>query len=270
MWQFVMNSPGNVHRRAVFDGGNGPELRRVNRLLALGCFLIIAALHAALIFAFGFFAKGERSFTEPGELFLTLELSDPGPAEPAGDAAAAEAPLPAAVPLPREEAPPPEPIVEPVLEAAAESVPVPEEAAPGIASPAEPEQAIPVAASFSGAATGVVPAVTGTAPGRGNSGTERRPMTEAEYLALIMVRLEKNKVYPLSVRKRGIEGDIAAAFSIGRDGSVSDMKLTDPSGHRFLAQAAFETIRSASPFPVMEGREGAYTVQVSIRYRLED
>jgi TonB family protein len=95
-------------------------------------------------------------------------------------------------------------------------------------------------------------------------------MTDAEYLALIMARLEKNKIYPLSVRKRGIEGDIAAAFNIGRDGSVSDMKLVDPSGHRFLAQAAFETIRSASPFPVMEGREGAYTVQVSIRYRLEE
>jgi TonB family protein len=257
MWQFAMNSPGNS--RAGFAGGNGPD--RVNRLLALGCFLIIAALHAALIVAFGVFAQGERSLPELGDLFLTLEPPEPGPAEPALEEAAAM-PLPAAAPLPREEAPPPEPFPEP----AAESVPVFEEAALDSAFPAEPEWPVPAAAAPSGSTGSVVPARAG----RGNAGTGRRPMTEAEYLALIMARLERNKVYPLSVRKRGIEGDIAAAFSIGRDGSVSDMKLTDPSGHRFLAQAAFETIRSASPFPVMEGREGAYTVQVSIRYRLED
>jgi TonB family protein len=95
-------------------------------------------------------------------------------------------------------------------------------------------------------------------------------MTEAEYLALIMGRLEKNKIYPQSVRKRGIEGDIVAAFSIRQDGTVSDLRLADPSGHRFLAQAAFETIRSASPFPVMEGHKGEYPVQVRIRYHLEE
>jgi outer membrane biosynthesis protein TonB len=48
------------------------------------------------------------------------------------------------------------------------------------------------------------------------------------------------------------------------------MKLADPVGHRFLAQAAFQTIRSASPFPVMEGRDGDYMAQVRIRYRLDD
>jgi protein TonB len=95
-------------------------------------------------------------------------------------------------------------------------------------------------------------------------------MTDAEYLALVMALLEKNKIYPLAARKRGIEGDIRAVFTIRRDGSVSDMRLADKDGHRFLAQAAFETIRSASPFPVREGWDGDYTIQVNIRYQLED
>jgi protein TonB len=95
-------------------------------------------------------------------------------------------------------------------------------------------------------------------------------MTDAEYLALIMGRLEKHKIYPLSVRKRGIEGDVTVEFTIKRDGTVSALSMADPSGHRFLVQAAFETIHSASPFPVMEGREGDYTARVSIRYQLED
>ena len=85
-----------------------------------------------------------------------------------------------------------------------------------------------------------------------------------------MGRLEKTIIYPLSVRKRGIEGDIKVHFTIKQDGTVSEIRLADPSGHRFLAQAAFETIRSASPFPLREGREGEYTAQVNIRYRLED
>ena len=95
-------------------------------------------------------------------------------------------------------------------------------------------------------------------------------MTAAEYLALIMGRLERNKISPLSVRRRGIDGNITVDFTIRPDGTVSDMSLADPSGHRFLAQAAFETIRSAAPFPVLEGHEGDYTVRVSIRYQLED
>jgi TonB family protein len=95
-------------------------------------------------------------------------------------------------------------------------------------------------------------------------------MTDAEYLALILDRLEKNKIYPLSVRKRGIQGDVTVAFIVKPDGTVSDVRLAGPSDHRFLAQAAFETIRSAVPFPVMEGRDRDYTAQVCIRYRLED
>ena len=182
-------------------------------------------------------------------MFITLDFADHGPEEPAAEAAPELPP----VPLPQEEAP--------SLEPAAEETPVLREES-GIASQAE--TAIPGAAAPS--------AHTGDAalPVSVPSTVKNSPMTDADYLALIMGRLEKNKIYPLSVRKRGIEGDIMAAFTIRQDGTVTDMRLVDPSGHRFLAQAAFETIRSASPFPVMEGYEGDYTVQVSIRYHLED
>ena len=189
--------------------------------------------------------------TETGELFITLDFADQGPQEAAAPAAPESPP----VPLPRVEAPAPEPV--------AEELPLPLEEA-GLASQAAPEAALPGAASPSAHAGDAAPF------GSGPSVAKNSSMTAAEYLALIMGRLEKNKIYPLAVRKRGIEGDIMAAFTIRQDGTVSDMRLVDPSGHRFLAQAAFETIRSASPFPVMEGHEGDYAVQVSIRYHLED
>ncbi|MDR1586207.1 MAG: TonB family protein [Treponema sp.] len=97
--------------------------------------------------------------------------------------------------------------------------------------------------------------------------TEKPVMSEAEYISLIMKRLEENKIYPLVMRKRGIEGDAAVEFTILPDGKLGALKLGD--AHPFLVQAAAETVKSASPFPVMEGKTGEYTMKVTIRYRLE-
>jgi protein TonB len=271
MWQFAMNSPGNAGYRAGFDGGNGPELRRVNRLLALGCFLIVAALHAALIFAFDFFAMGERSLPESGELFLTLELPDPGPAEPAGDEAPAELSLPPAAPLPREEAPPPEPVLEPT----AESVPVPEEAAPGIASPAEPEQAIPVAASFSGSATGVAPAVTGTAPGRGNSGPAFRDLRAealSRYASMVHGLIDRRKEYPYQARRQDQEGTVRIRFTLSRQGYLAeDPVIENRSRYRLLNESALEAVKNAAPYPRFPEEipedEMSFQVAVSFSFR---
>jgi TonB family protein len=246
----------------------------VNRLLSLACFIVIVALHIALLSVFEFFEQHEKPFVDSRELSLIFDLADNSPGElvtetapkPPQKTAQEEArvvPL-AAVPLPREDVFLPEPAIQ--------EIPVPEEEpAAGVGSQAEPETV-----AFSGTAVSA-PAEGAADTGHTTSSVRLRsepkgksPMTDAEYLALVMGRLEQNKIYPLSVRKRGIEGDIMVAFIIQRDGSVSDMKLADPVGHRFLVQAAFETIRSASPFPVMEGRDGDYTAQVCIRYRLED
>jgi TonB family protein len=256
MWQFAMNSPAEENCRATFGAGNGAESGRLSRLLSLACFAALAALHIAALSAFGFPVKSERPGAETGELSLALEFADSGP----GALKTGAEPPPPPAPLLQEELPPPAPREDPVSR---------EEVASDTASPAVAETALPAAASFPASGEGVSASAAAPA-GFASSAPARKAMTHAEYLALVMERLEKNKLYPLAVRKRGIEGDITTAFTIRQDGTVSDMTLADPSGHRFLAQAAFETIRSASPFPVMEGHDGEYTVQVSIRYRLED
>ncbi|MDR1176424.1 MAG: energy transducer TonB, partial [Treponema sp.] len=130
-----------------------------------------------------------------------------------------------AVPLPREDAPLQEPAVK--------EIPVPEkQPVAGVASLAEPEATTGTSASASAENTPTERAAdTGYAASsvRLRSGpTGKSPMTDTEYLALVMGRLEQYKIYPLSVRKRGIEGDITVVFVIQRDGSVSDMKLADP------------------------------------------
>jgi protein TonB len=284
MWRFAMNSPGKENWGSGLARGKGDSLW-VNRFLTLVCFMAIGTLHILVLAGFDYFKMKEKPLMETRELSLTLDVADHTAEEwdegtKEVTEAAPEVPPPA-VSLPQEEVPLPEPASEeiPVLqeESSTASLSEPELPLPADVSLSEPERALPVAASFSASDEGasmhtgnVAPSEPSVSPLAGSVSGPKKKMTDAEYLALIMRRLEKNKIYPLSVRKRGIEGDITVSFTIKQDGTVSKISLADPSGHRFLAQAAFETIRSASPFPIMEGREGDYTAQVNIRYRLED
>jgi protein TonB len=94
-------------------------------------------------------------------------------------------------------------------------------------------------------------------------------MSESDYLALIMRRLEEKKVYPLAMRKRGIEGAMPVSFTIRADGSLARVQAEERGAHPFLMQAALETVKSASPFPVLEREGGDFSVHVTIKYQLE-
>jgi protein TonB len=93
-------------------------------------------------------------------------------------------------------------------------------------------------------------------------------MSDAEYTALVMRRLEEKKIYPLAMRKRGITGDAETLFTIRPDGSLGDLRAGE-GAHPLLVQAALETVRCAAPFPVMEGRGEDYSLRVTIRFQLE-
>jgi TonB family protein len=86
---------------------------------------------------------------------------------------------------------------------------------------------------------------------------------------MIMRRLEEKKVYPFAMRKRGIEGDVSVRFVVKSDGSLGAVQPAAKAAHPFLVQAALETVKSAGPFPVMEGSAGDFSVQLTIRYQLE-
>jgi TonB family protein len=71
------------------------------------------------------------------------------------------------------------------------------------------------------------------------------------------------------MRKRGIAGDAAVWFTIRPDGSLGSLRAGDGPAHPFLVQAALETVKSAAPFPVMEGSGEDYALRVTIRFQLE-
>jgi TonB family protein len=215
------------------------------------CFLVLAGLHILIPALFPFSPAARRKLPVE-ELSLTFE-SFTAPVFPVEEVVppAAESPAP-----PLEETALPELPAEAVPEAVETS---------GWETPV-PSAVITETAVSAGAPASAVPVPAGSpAPARAAFG-------QADYLALIMRRLEEKKIYPLSVRKRGIEGDVTVDFIIGPNGEAAGITLAD-SDHRFLGQAAIETIRAASPFPLMAGmnyQEMNYPVRVTIRYRLEE
>ena len=198
----------------------------------LGCFAVLGLAHVLVICLAGFSAP-QKAAAAKRELFLSFAPVSSAPAVPAPPLPQKTArPVPAAEALPAETAPLEESFTPVTADSAAES-------------------GAEETGGYSGAASAA------------------RPMSEADYLAMIMRRLEEKKVYPLAMRKRGIEGDVSVRFIVKRDGSLGAVAPAANPAHPFLAQAALETVKSASPFPVMEGSAGEFSVQVTIRYQLE-
>jgi TonB family protein len=104
----------------------------------------------------------------------------------------------------------------------------------------------------------------------GDAGTAAAGQGEADYLALIMRRLEEKKVYPMSMRKRGIEGDVSVYFVVKSDGSLAAVPEAENAAHPFLAQAALETVKSASPFPALEENVADFPVRLVMRFQISE
>jgi TonB family protein len=234
----LMNSP--EHKK--FD----LHYKGENRHLGAGLFCILLLIHVLFIVLSGFFLV--KTVKDP-ELKKELTLAFEQVFSPPPPKASPQAALPEKIELPAE-------LVPEIVEEAED---VPFDDTPALdafdtenfthagSEYGEPGESVDVPA---------VPAV--------------RRMSEAEYLAMIMKRLQENRVYPLSMRKRGIQGDMAVNFTIHSDGSVGAIEPGDPRAHPFLKQAALETIKAAGPFPVWEGISGDYSMKVTIRYRLEE
>jgi protein TonB len=90
-----------------------------------------------------------------------------------------------------------------------------------------------------------------------------------DYRAIILRQLEGRKVYPAAARKRGIIGPVTLCFSVAPDGTVSELSV-EVASHRFLRQAALESVRKAAPFSFPERPSGKIDMQVTLEYRLEE
>ena len=74
-------------------------------------------------------------------------------------------------------------------------------------------------------------------------------MTREDYFGMVRMKIESRKKYPVTARKRQIEGSVEVGFIIDTDGRVSSVEVVKASPHPDLNLAALNAVKSAAPFP---------------------
>ena len=64
--------------------------------------------------------------------------------------------------------------------------------------------------------------------------------------------------------RNGWEGRVLVELSLARGGALEDVQIVDASGYRVLDSATVRAVRSAAPYPPLEGK-----VRVPVTYRLD-
>ena len=70
----------------------------------------------------------------------------------------------------------------------------------------------------------------------------------SDYRGRVRDRLVRNKHYPAMAQRFNIQGVVTFTFSLTRDGAVSDLRITQSSGHAMLDKAAIRTVELSAPF----------------------
>ncbi len=256
-----------VHR--ILSARGRRESRRTEMASLAAAFLLHALAFAVALILPRLQARPEPLQFVPVQVIPAQALGVRRPAPPQRKPAEAEKPAPAEPePEPQEEAPPPEPPAEdvPVLpreepkkpEPPKNQVKPPEPQRPDRKTGEEPkppqEQSAP-----SDARPGVAPGETGDQLGRRGAatgspvgttafgsriGVENPDFTYGYYLDRLLSLIDAQWQRPNM-------GEVKAVihFEIGKDGSISDLRVAESSGYNSFDFAALRAVQSAAPFP---------------------
>jgi TonB family protein len=90
------------------------------------------------------------------------------------------------------------------------------------------------------------------------------------YTGILKKRLAAVWGYPREAKAKSMEGKSHALFSLTRDGHLTGVEITGPSGHEILDQEGLDAIRRAAPFPPFPGSISVerLNINVTFEYRL--
>ena len=255
--------------------------------LRLG-FLVSGLLHVAVVTAFSLSSEREiPAVDEPRSLTLRLAVFEPVQSAPSPPLPIEEnesqpevsvlSPPPEPPEQTEKKQPPPEIQPKPAVQRAApESKPVVKQASarkPVTKKPIKPRRENPQRKSKKPAQSPPVnrPSVTLAAvpkpqPVRAEVDTQMKQ----HYLAALAAKINRNKYYPLSSRRRGEEGKVVVRFVVQKNGELTELSIVESSGSRRLDAAALKTLRRVSPFrPIPEtlGRDN-WSISVPIAFSL--
>lgn len=98
--------------------------------------------------------------------------------------------------------------------------------------------------------------------------SERRQARRDRFMALLNERINSNKHYPKSARRRGIEGKVELVFEVCSDGKVDN--ITVVSGRSIFKRSAIQAIVKSFPIEVDEALfEFPHEFRVTLEYVLK-
>lgn len=90
------------------------------------------------------------------------------------------------------------------------------------------------------------------------------------YLAELMRKLSRHKVYPADLKRDKVEGKVVLKFTIAADGQVVFADVQGTSGSLELDSAAMSMLKRASPLPAIPGwmNRTELTLSIPVEYSL--
>ena len=73
--------------------------------------------------------------------------------------------------------------------------------------------------------------------------------TADKYMEMVLLRIERHKIYPRNARVRQVEGEVTVRFIITPEGNVRAVEVVKTSGDKSLDRAALAAVKGAAPFP---------------------
>ncbi len=92
-----------------------------------------------------------------------------------------------------------------------------------------------------------------------------------EYDAAILARIEAVKHYPLSAKRRNIQGKVIVSFRIDQEGRPVMSRIVQSSGSGLIDEAALDAVRDGAPYPKspVGGHDMSAPLTVSIAFILK-
>jgi len=93
------------------------------------------------------------------------------------------------------------------------------------------------------------------------------PKLRHAYISSLLRKIERNKFYPRSARRRHIQGKIRVAMTVRCNGSISGLRVSG--GHKQLKSAAAKAVRKAAPFQrPPSGVDCPFPLRYSLKYNV--
>lgn len=97
--------------------------------------------------------------------------------------------------------------------------------------------------------------------------TAKTKFNPKHIIAQIKNKIARNKYYPNSAKRRGIEGRVGLQLSVSQNGTIQSLHIINSSGSKTLDKAAIKSVRKAVPFVKMAK---SITFKFFMKFNLEN